>query len=340
MLDKALLAVDIGAGNIKMLYGRKKKVLAFQMVDIPKDSIDDNRITRIEAIYDCIYSFIAKNKLKPKFISFSIYGQDIIIRHIEVPYMKEANIKQTVEWEIGQNLPDAGINYYIDYEILNRDEGKRTKTYQIVVVAVLKARIEKYLELAKMLKLDIKAIDISANCTARAFKQLSIGKNSVKNVGIIDIGYNNTGITIVEKGKLSMERQVPFGIGKLISEIARINPELANKEFEYLQCEFKNNNMESELDLKISRLLDNVFSSFQKVIQFYTTGKIDKNISQLYVIGGGCVINGIEELVQSYLLSPTKVVKSASSVGLKIKLPRGCELQYFINALGLLLRED
>lgn len=340
MFSRMTLAVDIGAGSIKMMFGNRSKVAAYQMVDTPKNTMEDNKIIKVDEIFNLIDGFIKKNKLRPTDISFAVYGQDLVIRHIEVPYMKEANVRQTVEWEIGQNLPESGANYYIDYEILNREEGKRTKTYKVLVAAVVKERIEKYLELAKMLKLNINAIDITSNCTARVFKQLSSGRNAIKNAGVIDIGHSNTGITIVEHGKIAIERQVPFGYEKLVKEVNKINPELTNKEYEYIHHKFNFNNTESEVDMKVNKLLDNVFSSFQKVIQFYTTGKIEKGIAQLYVVGVGSTINGIEEFIQSYLSSPTEIVKDPVSIGHKIKLPRGCELKFFINTLGLLLRED
>lgn len=339
-MHSAILAVDIGAGSLKMLYGNKNKVQAYQMVDTPKDTMEDNKIVKQDIIYDLIDSFIKKNKLKPKFISFSIYGQDIVIRHIEVPFMKEANVKQTVEWEIGRNLPNAGANYYIDFEILNREEGKKEKVYKILAVAVLKERIESYMKLGKMLKLEIKAIDISANCTARVFKQLTIGKNAMKNVGIIDIGQNNSGITIIEKGRLAIERQVPFGFDSILKEINKINPDMTNQEYDYLQNKFNFNNTQSEIDIGINRRLDNVLTSFQKLIQFYTTGKIEKEISQIYVIGVGSTINGIEEIIQNYLSGSKVIAKDTVTFGRKVKLPRECELKYYINTLGLLLRED
>ncbi len=339
-MKNAILAVDIGAGSLKLLYGTRIKILAYEMIDTPKASMEDNRIVRLDVLHDLIASFIKKNRLKPKYISFSVYGKDIVIRHIEVPYMKEVNVKQTVEWEIGRNLPNAGANYYIDFEILNREEGKRENVYRILVVAVLKERIENYLKLAQMLNLEIKAIDISANCTARVFKELTIGKNAMKNLGIIDIGQSNTRMTIIEKGKLAMERQVPFGFDKLTNEVVNINPELLNREYDYIHNHYNFNNIESQINIRINRLLDDVFTSFQKVIQFYTTGKIEKDISQFYVIGVGSSINGIEEIIQYYLNGSKVMADDTVTFDEKVKLLEKTELKYFVNTLGLLLRED
>jgi type IV pilus assembly protein PilM len=340
MLHNGILAVDIGAGSLKLLYGNKKKVHAYQMMETPVGAMEDNKIVELNLIYNLIDSFIKENKLKPKYISFSIYGKDLIIRHTEIPYMKEDNVKQTVEWEIGRNLPNAGANYIIDFEILNRRTGKKDKVFQILAVAVLKERIENYLNLGKMLKLEIKAIDISANCTARVFKQLTNGKDAIKNVGVIDIGQNKAELTIIENGKLAMERQVPYGIDRIKEEISRINPELKYKEFDYIQRNFNINNTQSEIDIKINQLLDHMLTTFQKVIQFYTTGKIEKEISQIYVIGAGSSINGIDKIIHNYLTGSNVITEDPVTFGHKVKLLQEADLKYFVNTLGLLLREE
>lgn len=340
MPKNAILAVDIGAGSVKMLYGTRKKVLAYHMADTPKDSMEDNKIINLDSIHSLIDRFLRDNMLKPKYISFSIYGKDLVIRHIEVPYMKEVNVKQTVEWEIGRNLPNAGAHYYIDYEILNREDGKRKNVYQILAAAALKEKVENYLRLSQMLKLQIKAVDISANCTARVFKRLTVGKNALNNLVIVDIGQSNTGITIIEKGKLAMERQIPVGFDRIKEEIAKMNPELINREYDYLQNTFNYKNTQSQVDIRINNLLDNVLTSFQKVIQFFTTGKLEKDISQIYVIGVGSSIHGIEEIIQNYFTGPEVVAIDKATYGPKVKLPGNSKLKYFSNALGLLLREE
>ena len=47
-MSNAILAVDIGAGTVKLLYGTKKKIIAKDMVDTPHSSVEDNKIIQIE----------------------------------------------------------------------------------------------------------------------------------------------------------------------------------------------------------------------------------------------------------------------------------------------------
>ena len=339
-MNNAILAVDIGAGTVKLLYGTKNKVLAKDIVDTPPQTVEDNKIIQVEPIYNLISNFISANRIKPKRISFCIYGNDLVIRHIEVPYMKEKDIQQTVEWEIGRNLPNAGANYYIDYEILNCKEGKKEKVYQILAAAVLKERIDAYLQLADVLDLKVCAIDIKANCTARVFKQFVQGKNEIKNIGIIDIGKNTTTFTIVDKRRLAIERQIPLGVEQLMNEVTKSNPDLKELEFQYIQHSFSHSNTTNETDIRISQMLENIVISFQKVVQFYTTGKLEKLISYIIVIGAGGSIYNIEELIKNYFPVTSVLQINDAKFKRKSRIFKDLDLQYYTNTLGLLLRED
>lgn len=340
MFRKTTLAVDIGAGSIKYLFGTINKASKFGIIETPTGSIEDSKIINVEAIVDVLQNEMKSNHIKPSQISFSISGQDIIIRHIEVPIMGVSHVKAAVEWEISQNLPDGGEKYFLDYEIQNNETAKKDKLFKVVVATLHKDRIEKFMEIANKLGLVVGSIDISSNNTARVFKKLTKGKEKLASLCVVDIGYANTSITLIDNGFLSMERQVPFGIEKLYKEIMKTESFSDGRMKDYLYNEFGFANLDKDINNRLNKQFDNVFTSFQKVIQFYTTGKVDKTVTRTYLAGGGCTINGLDKYVEKYLESPVMVSYSRKNIGLKIKLPNDLNLAYFINCIGLLMREE
>jgi type IV pilus assembly protein PilM len=207
---------------------------------------------------------------------------------------------------------------------------------------VPKEKVDSYVELAEKLELKIEAVDIAANCVARVFANSVKNGKEFRSIGIIDIGTKSSSIVVMDKGKLFMEREVHFGIENLTREISRRLQTDMDEALKYLlnYFNFDGMNEEHEVDRRIQELFDNVSASFLKVVQFYTTGKVQKNLDEIFVIGGGSQIKGIENYLSRYLGSPVYTVDTPEKISRKIHLPQDDMLKFHINTLGLLLRKE
>lgn len=336
------LAIDIGNSSIKLLFGSSRRVLNAASIKTPEESIEDNKIVDIEKIYIAINNYILASKIRVKSVSFSIRGQDEVIRHIEVPIMEKKKLREAVEWEINQYLPESGTNYYIDYEIIDKEITNEKKVYKLLVVAAPKDKVDQYVNLAEMLNLKIDAIDVAANCIARVFSNAARNGKEFRSIGLIDIGSRSSSIVVLDNGKIFMEKEVPFGLENLTRDVSRrlkISSDDANK---YIMDNFSfdNINEESEMDRRIQELFNNVFSTFLKVIEFYTTGKVQKSLDELFVIGTGSKLKGLRSYLGKYLSSPVYQVESIEKIGRKIYFPNSGELSFHVNTLGLLIRKN
>ena len=207
ILENDCLAVDIGNSFIKVMVGNDKNIKFCDMLPTPEGSMQDGKIVNPDAIRYLLDSYIKQKytKTKCKNISFVIHGQDIIIRHTEFPFMDEKGLKNAVEWEMGQYLPQGGNLHYIDYEIIDKLNTREKKMYKLLVVAAPRDKIDQLVNIAQGLQLKINAIDISANCIARTVKK---SFQLDKSIGIIDIGNKTTSFEIIDDGKLFIERGV------------------------------------------------------------------------------------------------------------------------------------
>lgn len=271
-----------------------------------------------------------------------MHGQDISVRHIEVPIMDDKGIMNSVQWDASENLPKDGEDYYIDYEIIDRISSSDKKIFKLLVVAVPKVKINKYLQIANMLNIDLESIDITANCACRVFKNVYNSNKSVESIGIIDIGNKNSNFTIIDKGKLFIEREIPFGVSNILKEIVKRENMQVDEAYKYFTENFnlQRNEEGTELEKRIMLLLENAFSSFEKIIQFYVIGKTNRSLHQIYLIGGGSNIPGLSEYAGNYFNCPVNFVDSVSNLGLKTKLPSNCDHRFYISTLGLLLRKE
>lgn len=320
------LAIDIGNSHIKILYGNNKKIFKAVLIPTPENSVKESIIVDIEKVSAAINEYILVNNLRVRGMYFSLDGQDAVIRHIEIPILDNKKLQEEVVWEMSQYLPDRGINYFIDYKIIDRENTVEKKVYKLLIVAVLKDRVNQFVKLAEMLNLRIDAVDIAANCLSRVFINVCKKEKDFKTIGIIDIGCKSSSISILGNGKLFMVKEASFGIMSLLDEADNFDLGKINSG--------------SERDRRILECLDNASAIFLKVIEFYTTGKVEKKLDAIYVIGGGSKIKGIENYFSTCFSSPINVVYNLEMIGRKIHYPEECDISLQLNTLGLLLRKE
>lgn len=342
MLKKNKLVVEITTEYIKILFGNKSSIKRFALIETPAETVSDNKILKSETISEIIEGFIKENKIRTSQISYSIVGQDISIRHIEVPSLSERNLFNSVKWEAGRSLPDNGENYYTDYEIISKSKSGKSKLFKVLAISAPSEKIDRYVELAELLGLKLKAIDLSANSIARIFSVFRVSKKKENSVGVISLGIKTTEIIIVENGKLFVQREVPFGRENLVREIIRRNNLEYDEALLYLTQKFDFDHIDdtNEIDFRIRTLYDNVLDSFQKVIQFYTTGKTKKLLDGIYVSGIGSQIKGIDKYTGSFLSSNAIIIDTPKALNSSIKVPEDCNFRHFLSVYGMLLRRD
>lgn len=341
MFNNDVIALDLASENIKMLVGNKNRIKVCETFNISREN--EGEELDLEYIEDSINTCLKENKVNTKEVSLAIHDQEIVIRHIEVPIMNEKDIRNAIEFELNQYLPGSGKNHYIDYEIIDKINKKDKKLYKLLVVSAPRDKIDKYAELADKLNLKLKSIDISSNCVARVFSNISKSNKQNSSIGVINIQNKLSNIIIMEKGKLFIEREVPFGINNLIRELEN-RASLSNSQAKtYLNKEININDTDEndEVLRRMQTMLDNVFASFNKVIQFYATGtgRTSRKLDYIYVIGEGGKINGISEYISRYFETPINIVDSLEKVKIKTKMPGDSNITKYIDAFGLLLRK-
>lgn len=342
MFERDKIAIDLGATSIKLMVGNKKQVKHYEVIKTPEGSFKDDRIVDIEAIKNSLQAYLSKNSIKAKKVCFALHGQDIVARHTELPEMDDAGIRTSLDWEMNQYLPKSSEEYNIDYEIIEKIDLPEKKALKLLVAAVPKEKINKIAKLSEMLGLELSAIDITSNCACRVFRDIPKKENHYESIGVIDVGSNNTNIIILDKGKLFIERELPFGVNNILREIVKKENITLDEARNYLvtNISLTGDSEANELEQRTLALFDNVFSSLEKIVTFFTIGKTKSNLDAIYLIGGGCVINGLKDYVNRYFNCPVYILEKANSVGVKTNIPEKCSIKNYVGTLGLLLRKE
>lgn len=342
MFSRDTMAVNIGDSIIKIIVGNKSNIKLYESIKTPEESIINGKIINLEAVTLALRKFINKNNINVKRISFGINGQDIVIRQIETPIMKDKEIKKSVDWEMNQYLREDGSNHYIDFEKVDTVMSEDKKVYKLLVAAAPRDKVDQLVELSNSLTMKLISVDVLSNCIVRVFRNFGMASKEMESIAIIDIGYENTGIIILEKGKFFIERLVPFGLNNIAREISRKNGIDIEEAFNYIEDKYDINNFntEDETEKRIETLFENVYSTFAKVIQFYTGNNTKKSIDEIFIIGSGCKVKGIDKFTNHYFSIKTTIADSPEIIKLNAKFPKDIDFKAFVSTFGLLLRKE
>jgi len=342
MFFKDRLVIEIGNHNIKIVCANSYNVSNCDILKIPDGSIEDYKILNMDVIYEIIDQYLIDNKINATQVSFVLDGPDISVRFMEVPVMSNKSIMEYIEWDLNEFLPDLGSNSYFDFEIIKKIKTEEKKVYKLFVVAVAKERIERLLELSKRLDLKLRCIDMASNCMARVFKNVYKIDNKINDFGIITIDKHSSSFIIIDSGKPFIERKVPFDISNVLIEInkSKAMDEVAAQNYLENVYDFTSAKNEEELHSRISSHFENVFLTYERVIQFYTNGKIKKSLDKIFIITNGMDFKSVDKYAENYFSTDTEIIDSPRRLMINTKFPHSSDFREYINCLGILLRKE
>jgi len=182
-------------------------------------------------------------------------------------------MRDSVDFELRQFMGDRVDEYYFDYQIINQNKNDGTGKCDVLVVACSRDKIDAFMELGKTLRLNVKAIDLYANVVARVFGDLRKSTTKgIKTIGVIGIDSDDSNITILEWGKLILEKYKDSGIlstvDKEFTNLTEYNSILDTVDL----IEPKQPGEESDIELYFKEEAND----YNSLIQYYTSGKVRK----------------------------------------------------------------
>lgn len=335
MFEKDIIAIDISKERISILIGTKYKINSGVTLETPKDTFDNDSIQDVQLLAGVIGPQIKKAKTKD--VSFVLRGQDIITRHMNIPLGKEEAMRDSVEFELRQFIGERIDEYYFDYQVINFDKSNGNNKCDVLIVACERKKIDPYMELAKVLRLNVKAIDIYANIIARVFSNIKSGlTKGIKTIGVMNIDADSSSFEILEWGKLVLEKYQYGGIfqasNKPVLNMMEYNRILDSVDL----IEAKEAGEESEVE----RYFNNLVQEANTLIQYYTSGKVKKNLDRLYVIGTATKIKGVEQYLEVSLNTRVAKVPVFTDLKYSVKCPKKVYLKDYLMPYGLLLRRE
>lgn len=355
MFEKKLISLDIGNKTTKIAYGsfNKKNIIVdeYDIVETPKDCINDGIILNADMLSQTLIQALKNNKINKAGLVLSVTGTGVITREIQIPLSTDKEIGQILEFEAQQYFPVDLQNYTTDFKLLENITDSEGSHSRVLIVAVPNKQIEGYIQLAKLLKQQLVAIDIPANCVIKEFSYKTEQIfNSEEEFALVDIGYDTSMVCIFRNNILKFNRILLNGSYEIDRNIAD-QFSIEHSRAELLKLSYKASSAaqsevaatnQSELSTVIERAMNNIVSDVSRFIDFANSRDSSNRVQRIFLCGGGSKLEGITEYFTNYFNLPVSLLPLGNEVIYRGKKGRKVfEEDYIrlVNAIGGLIRK-
>jgi type IV pilus assembly protein PilM len=212
---KVTVGLDIGSTAVKMLALGPRKgsaaraILGHQIVPVGAGGETDPTAA--------IKTAMAGLKETVKTVNLAVSGQWVIMRIIEMPVMKPAELKQALPYEAQRYLPFSIQDVIVDGVALGLIDANKT---WVLIVACKKELLERRIDWVKRAGYDVTLIDVDALALANGFLAGGNGAKTDSTRSLINVGAQLTNLVIFKGNTPYLVRDIPWGSEKLTRSIA------------------------------------------------------------------------------------------------------------------------
>ena len=323
-----VLGIEIGQNFTRVVeidYKTKKNPKIYNIFDFatPQDMMADGVIQDVSMFRSLLATKLKENKVSTKKVLFVLNSARIATREVEIPAVKDKQIKEMITMNASDYFPVDLEQYQIVHEVLDRIEVDGDKKIKVSVIAVPKDLIRSYELLANACKLQLVGLDYTGN----AIKQLMIQEIPGEIKATVKVDENMTLLTVMDGNEVKLQRIINYGIAEAIEEIqdseifgeymsfsqamdiARRRTCISIRSDGTLEEQRPVNPDEHSIDAeRINRLRGNVtmalsslISSLSRVIDYYQSRNPEKPIEKIFLIGMGADFSGLSKLLTAEL---------------------------------------
>lgn len=361
-MNNRVLSIEISNSFTKICeidYKVKKpKVYKVLTVETPEGVVVDGMLQPTQEYADHLVNALGTNGIHTKRVIFTISSTRVASREVQIPNVKANKIEALVKTNANDYFPVDLTQYEIGHYLAGglTEDGK----LRVMALAVPKALLNSYYQLAQMCGWEVECFDYSSN----SLYQILRDEKTETVTMMIKIDENSTIVTVLSAGKVLLQRTVAYGVQDAIETMiasgayAVNDPMSAVERFQKKTClnrvlhqgdklweenagrwedEDAGNAEVTAARQKITSSLEPLIIGVSRVIDFYDSRNSNTPIERTYVTGLGGSFSGMSKLFTNCL---ERKVHTLSDMEDKIgmsKAIRSTRPAAYISCLGAVL---
>lgn len=281
------IGLDIGSQSIKVVELAKESgkfrlkaagVVGYSGVQIETIQKDDKAFV---SLVEAIKKLFKDAKISGKDVSIALPETQVFTRIVNFPPLTDSEIASAVKWEAEQYIPMPMTEAIVQHEILGKRDEEKGSTVLVLLIAVSKDVVKKYVQILEAAGL---------NCVAVETELMSLGRSiavSDQTVVLVDFGARSTDIAIVKNEQLVFSRSIPTAGEAFTRAVAQSLGVAAKQAEEYKRTYGLS---ATKLEGKILQALEPIFrvvaEEIKKAIHYYQFDQKGEAPSSVILAGG------------------------------------------------------
>ncbi len=310
------LGVDIGASSIKLVElmsdrGRAK-LMTYGYAELPASNDGGVLLDQPKQAGELLAEVCKKAGCQGMLAMAALPTSNIFSTILSLPATKDKKqLKPMIDAEVAKLSP-LPLSEMITYStFLDGDkDGKGQKTekterekhVRVLVTGAAKSLVQKYIEIFKIAKLQLQALDTESFALIRSL----VGKDKSA-IMLIDLGAKRTNMTIVEKGIPFVSRSVNIGGDSITSRIQammNMTPEQAERmKRDFASLPTQDSNLAGKLPALLEPVLQPLVNEIRYAFQLHAGMELTelKKVDKIILTGGSSHLPRIPEYLSETL---------------------------------------
>jgi len=354
-LKPEAFGLDISDLSLKIIQLKKTRsffdLTSFGEAEIKPGIIKGGEIKNEKALIQILKKALAEvkgEKLKTKYVVASLPEEKAFLQVIQMPKMKEEELKSAVIYEAENYIPLSIEEVYLDSQIVPPGYN-HLDHFDVLITALPKRTVDPYLSSLKKAGLKPVAFEIESQAIDRALIKNEVTTSPLL---LIDLGETRTGFIVFSGHSLRFTSSIPVS-SQSFTEIISKALGVSLVEAEKLKIK---HGLQSSKVKKGREIFEALIPAFTDLIEqikryliYYQTHTSNehlppdgKGVKKIFLCGGGANLKGLTNFLSSQLKIPVEIgnpwinILADPSKG-PAELPLESALGY-TTALGLALR--
>jgi type IV pilus assembly protein PilM len=316
-----IVAVDLGSRITKAVHLQRRAqsfvMSAYALVDAP---IFEKTISA-ELLAEHLKAVSAALNAKSKLVSLTVGVSDAIVRTVEMPVMPTDDMRMVLKHNSRNYLQQDLTNYLFDCHVLaNGSQGKAAapvkgqpaqQKQRVLVAGARKQLVQDFTDGARNAGLTMDQVVPGIVGPVNAFEKAMPDVFANEVVALVDIGFRNSSICILDRGELVLSRVVAIGGDRLTADLSEA------MKISYAEAEGIKLGMPGEVQSHLEATLIPLGRELRASIDFFEH-QHDTAVRQVFVTGGSARSEFLIEKLQQELMVECSVLNPVKFLQLDV----------------------